>query len=130
MPLTPATEKAANKLPMLAEMLAAIDGKAPTAATQMLTQFKDVTAGALNSFVHGGIHPLHRQPGGYPLPLLIQVVRTSKGLFTMSGMMFAILSGNADLAKRMSGILPQGQPSSGRTPVAPQARPQALTQDM
>ncbi len=102
-------------------MLAAIDGKAPAAATQMLTQFKDVTAGALNSFVHGGIHPLHPQTEGYPLPLLIQVVQTSNGLFTMSGMMFAILSGNADLAKGMSGIqpafmdcLPELLPAAGR----------------
>ena len=106
MPLTSPAEKAVNKLPMVADMLTAIDGKAPAAATQMLTQFKDVTAGALNSFVHGGIHPLHRQAEGYPLPLLIQVVRASNGLFTMSGMMFAILSGNTDLAKRMSGIQP------------------------
>lgn len=104
--LTPATEIAANKLPMLAEMLRAIDGKAPLAATQMLTKFKDVTMGALNSFVHGGIHSLHHQSEGYPLALLIQVVQNSNALFTMSGMMFAILSGNADLAKRMSGIQP------------------------
>ena len=106
MPLTPDAEKKANKLPMLAEMLSAIDGKAPPVATQMLTQFKDVTAGALNSFVHGGIHPLHRQREGYPLPLLVQVVRSSNGLFVMSGMMLATLSGNADLLRNMSGIQP------------------------
>jgi hypothetical protein len=104
MSLTPAAEKAANKLPMLSEMLRAIDGKAPPAATQMLTQFKDVTMGALHSFVHGGIHPLHRQSEGYPMSLLIQVVQNSNALFTMSGMMFANLYDNADISKRMSGI--------------------------
>ncbi len=102
--LTSDTEKAANKLPMLSEMLKAIEGKAPSAAVQMLTHFKDVSAGALNSFVHGGIHPLQRVSDGYPLPLLIGVIRNSNGLLTMSGMMFAILSGNSVLAKRMGGI--------------------------
>ena len=102
--LTSIKEKVANKLPMLTEMLGAIEGKAPPAATQMLTQFKDVSVGALNSFVHTGIHPLQRQSEGYPLQLLIQVVRNSNGVLTMSGMMFAILSGDSALAKRMGGI--------------------------
>jgi hypothetical protein len=102
--LTPAAEKAANRLPMLSEMLSAIDGKAPPAATQMLTHFRDVSAGALNSYVHGGIHPLMRQSEGYSAPFMIQVIRSSNGLLTMNGMMLSILSGSPDLAKRMSGI--------------------------
>lgn len=104
--LASAAEKAASRLPMLSEMLGAIEGKAPPAATQMLNEFKDVSLKALNSFVHGGIHPLRRQTEGYPLPLLIQVIRNSNGLLTMSGMMLAILSGNPTLAKEMSGIQP------------------------
>ena len=40
-PLTPATEKAAKKLPTLSDMLGAIDGKAPAAATHMLTALGD-----------------------------------------------------------------------------------------
>ena len=105
-PLTPAAEKVANKLPMLAEMLGAIAGKAPPAATQMLVQFKDVHAPALNSFVHGGIHPLQRHAEGYPVPLLIQVVQNSNGLLTGTGMLLAILSGNAVVAKQMAAIQP------------------------
>ena len=105
-PLTPAAEKVANKLPMLAEMLGAIAGKAPPAATQMLVQFKDVHAPALNSFVHGGIHPLQRHAEGYPVPLLVQVVQSSNGLLTGTGMLLAILSGNAVVAKQMAGIQP------------------------
>ena len=103
-PLTLASEKSANGLPSLSDMLGAIDGKAPPAATQMLTQFKDVTWRALNSFIHGGIHPLQRHIEGYPSPLLIDIVRNSNGLLTASGMMLAILSGNSDIAKRMSKI--------------------------
>jgi len=105
-PLTLESEKAANKLPMLAAMLTAIDGKAPPAATQTLTHFKDVSTAALNSYVHGGIHVLRRQSEGYPLHLLIQVLRNSNGLLTMSGMMFAILSGDPVMAKLMSQIQP------------------------
>lgn len=104
--LTSTAESAAKRLPMLSEMLIAIEGKAPPSATQMLTQFKDISAGALNSFVHGGIHPLKRQSDGYPLSLLSQVIRNSNGFFTMSGMIFAILSGNHIIAKRMAAIQP------------------------
>ena len=102
--LTPAAEKTASRLPMLSEMLDAIEGKAPSDATQMLREFKDVQAGALNSYVHAGIHALVRQSEGYPVPLMIQVLRSSNGLLTMNGMVLAILSGDPELAKRMSGI--------------------------
>jgi len=105
-PLTAETQKAANKLPMQAAMLDAIDGKAPPAATMMLKHFKDVTVGALHSFVHGGIHPINRQSRGYPAPLLINVVRNSNGLLTMSGMMLANLSGNEGVSQGMSRIQP------------------------
>ena len=105
-PLTPATEKVASKLPMLTAMLAAIVGKAPPAAMQMLKQFKDVHASALNSFVHGGIHPVQRLAEGYPVPLLMQVVLNSNGLLTGTGMLLAILSGKAAVAKQMAAIQP------------------------
>lgn len=104
--LTADTEKAASRLPMLAAMLKEIDGKAPAAATLMLTQFKDVMASALNSFVHGGIHALQRTANGYPLPLIVQIVKSSNALFTMSGMIFAILNGNPAISKRMREIQP------------------------
>lgn len=105
-PLTLDTEKVASKTPMLAGMLAAIDGKAPAAATLMLKQFKDVMAGALNSYVHGGIHALRRQSEGFPEPLLMQVVTSSNGLLTMSGMMLAILSGDTTISRKMSKVQP------------------------
>jgi hypothetical protein len=105
-PLTLDTEKVANKTPMLAGMLSAIDGKAPAAATLMLKQFKDVMAGALNSYVHGGIHALRRQSEGFPQPLLMQVVTSSNGLLTMSGMMLAILSGDITISRQMSKVQP------------------------
>lgn len=105
-PLTAETEKVASKLPMLTAMLAAIVGKAPLAAIQMLKQFKDVHASALNSFVHGGIHPVQLLAEGYPVPLLMEVVLNSNGLLTGTGMLLAILSGKAAVAKQMAAIQP------------------------
>ena len=43
---------------------------------------------------------------GYPVPLLMQVVRTSNGLLTGTGMLLAILSGKAAVAKQMAAIQP------------------------
>lgn len=105
-PLTLDAGQAGNNPPMLAGMLTAIEGKAPLGATQMLKHMKDMSTAVLNSYVHGGVHVLRRQSEGYPLPLLLQVVRNSNGLLTMSGMMFAILSGDPAMAKRVSRIQP------------------------
>jgi hypothetical protein len=83
-------------------MLKALEGKEPAAAArQMLMQFRDTSLGALNSFVHGGIHPLQRNLEGYPLPLLINIQKNSNALLTMCGMMLAILSGSREVQMRM-----------------------------
>lgn len=103
-PLTLVTEKAAKNIQSIADMLRAINGKAPVPATQMLSHFNDVSANALNSFVHGGIHPLQRQREGFPMQLAMLAVRNSNGLLTMTGMMFANLTGEPDIAKRMGEI--------------------------
>ena len=70
-PLTLETEKIANKLPMVSEMVEMIVKKAPPEASRMLVQFRDVSGRAMNSFVHSGIHPLHRHREGYPLQLIL-----------------------------------------------------------
>jgi hypothetical protein len=99
--LTTSNEQIASKLPGVSDMLKAIDGKAPSGATQMLKQFKDIALPALHSFVHGGIHPLKRQVDGYPIPLAIQVIKSSNGLLTMTGMVLANLSGDQQQATLM-----------------------------
>ena len=106
-PLDAAAEKAASKLPMAKMMLDELVGKAPQGAVEMLTHFKDVNAPALHSYVHGGIHAVQRGLTGYPVELLANVVRSSNGLYTMAGMLLAILSGDETLAKRMSKIQPR-----------------------
>jgi len=80
---------------------------APAAAHQMLVQFKGVSWHAMNSFVHGGIHPLRRHAEGFPVALALQVLRNSNGLLTMTGMALAVLTGDEAITKPMSRIQPE-----------------------
>lgn len=106
-PLSVESEQAAKKLPGLSKMIEEIGlqvGKAPAAAHQMLLHLKDVSLGAMNSFVHGGIHPFRRTANGFPIQVALQVLRNSNGLLTMTGMTLAVLTGNPAITKPMSAI--------------------------
>ena len=109
-PLTLQSEQAAKNLPGASEMIEQIGKRvgqgAPAAAHQMLSHFKDVTWHAMNSFVHGGIHPLWRSTEGFPIDLALQVLRNSNGLTTMTGMTMAVLTGDEAVAKQVSKIQP------------------------
>lgn len=109
-PLTLQNEQAAKNLPGASEMIEQIGKRvgqgAPAAAHQMLSHFKDVTWHGMNSFVHGGIHPLRRSADGFPVDLALQVLRSSNGLTTMNGMTMAVLTGDEAVAKPVSKIQP------------------------
>ena len=60
----------------------------------------------MNSFVHGGIHPLRRNADGFPVHLALQVLRNSNGLSTMTAMTMAILTGDEAITKPMSKVQP------------------------
>ncbi|BEJ49250.1 hypothetical protein Ri1_18490 [Aeromonas dhakensis] len=94
--LTQETADKANKLPMLSEMLAKLQGKAPQEPLDMLREFKEYSWKPLSSFIHGGIHAIHRHSRGYPLPLLAQMVRISNGVSLMVGMLLVILHGGGE----------------------------------
>ncbi|MCY1314504.1 hypothetical protein D9M70_651600 [compost metagenome] len=89
---------------MLSTMIAEVAGKAPEGATSMLAAFKDVSWTALNSYVHGGIHPLRRHMDGFPVSLMKSVVMNSNGLSTMNGMLLANLTGDEKYTSPMSKI--------------------------
>ncbi|KPB13560.1 hypothetical protein AC519_3160 [Pseudomonas savastanoi] len=93
-PLTLDAEHAAKKMPMFAAMLEQIGKTAPEQASRMLLNFKDVNYHAMNSFIHSGIHPLHRHAEGYPATLVEDVLRNSNGLNMMTLQMGMILSGD------------------------------------
>jgi hypothetical protein len=100
--LTAVSARRANKLPMLSEMLGDLEGKAPSEALAMLHEFKEYSWKPLSSFVHGGIHAIHRHGNGYPEPLLVQAIRASNGVSVMAGMLIVILSNNLVL----KGVIP------------------------
>jgi hypothetical protein len=109
-PLTPESELAAKNFPSASDMIEQIGKRVgssvPAAAHQMLSHFKDASWHAMNSFVHGGIHPLRRQADGFPVHLALQILRNSNGLLTMTGMTLAILTGDAGVTKPMGKIQP------------------------
>lgn len=110
-PLTLESEQAAKNLPSASDMIEQIGKRVgqgvPAAAHQMLAQFKDVSWHAMNSFVHGGIHPLRRSTEGFPVHLALQVLRNTNALATMTGMALAILTGDEAIAKPMGKIQPE-----------------------
>ncbi len=74
-PLTQESEQAAKNLPSASDMIEQLGKRVgqgvPVVAHQMLAQFKDVSWHAMNSFVHGGIHPLRRSAEGFPIHLAL-----------------------------------------------------------
>jgi hypothetical protein len=108
--LTTASEQAAKGLPSQVEMLEQIrkgvGTKVPAAAVEMLDQFRKISWHSLNSYVHAGIHVLRRQADGYPVQLILDVLRSSNGLSTMAGMTLALLTDEAT-ARSMGRIQPE-----------------------
>lgn len=115
--LTRETAHRANRLPMLSEMLEKLQGKAPREPVDMLLEFKDYSWKPLSSFIHGGIHAIHRHSKGYPLPLLEQMVRISNGVSVMVGMLLVLLHGGGEqrgkipkIQKEFADCLPDTRP--------------------
>ncbi len=111
--LTAESSNKANKLPMLSEMLEKLEGKAPDDAVSMLLEFKEYSWRPLSSFVHGGIHAIHRHSKGYPAELLYLTLKHSNGISMMVGMLLVILEGGGhhrgrmpQLQERFKGCLP------------------------
>lgn len=70
----------------------------------MLNEFKEEQWKALNSYVYAGVHALQRHAVGYPEKLIIDIVKSSNGLLSMTAMMAAILTGNQVIAKDVAHI--------------------------
>lgn len=101
------SEEAARKastLPMVGEMLEKLEATAPPDAVGMLNEFREHQWKPLSSFVHGGLHAIHRHDTGYPVELLLQVVKSSNGLLIMAAMTLVILHGGKDQRGRIPAI--------------------------
>jgi hypothetical protein len=90
------SEQMAESLPSVAKMLEQIRSevgrRVPAGASEMLDSFKDVHLPPLNSYVYSGLHSLRRSWDGYPEPLILDVLRNSNALVTMTGMVLALLA--------------------------------------
>jgi len=98
------SEQATKNIPQVADMMKALSAKAPRQAYDALSRFKDNSWGALNSYVHAGLHPLRRHQDGYPLPLLGDVLRNANGLAVLSCMQSAVLSDQQPLQRTLLDI--------------------------
>jgi hypothetical protein len=95
-PLTQESARRANEGPMPALMLEELD-KAPNAPAPIVAQlkeYKEVTWKGMNSYAHGGLHPLARALTGYPAQLSYDVVRNSNAITALTVQLASILSGD------------------------------------
>lgn len=96
-PLTVETASKANESVMLADMLAHLEkSEAPSHLVMQLQEYKNVTWKALNSYIHGGLHPLARTLSGYPVILTYNSLRNSNAVTALTAQLMAILSGNPE----------------------------------
>ncbi len=91
--LTYDSAKKGSTIPMLSQMLVAIEEKAPHAPIEMLKEFKHYSWKPLSSYVHGGIHAVNRFSRGFPAPLVHAMVIHSNGLLTIAANLGLIVSG-------------------------------------
>lgn len=94
-PLTMESAKRANEGEGLAEMLKQLEGNptAPSDIVAQLREYKEVTWKAMNSYAHGGLHPLSRKITGYPSQLIYDVIRNSNAVVALTAQLQSILTG-------------------------------------
>ena len=94
-PLTIESAKRANEGIGLAEMLKQLESHpdAPAPIVRQLQEYKEVTWKAMNSYAHGGIHPLARTMTGCPVQLAYDVIRNSNAVVALTAQLLSILTG-------------------------------------
>lgn len=100
--LTHKSQQAAKKMRSVADMLKDLDQRGPHGASRIFSRFRDRLGDGLNSFLHGGIHPLQRTMNGYPEILLIDLIKNSNALSLLALLVIAELGGNSELASGMA----------------------------
>ena len=123
--LTHESAKKANKIPMLSEMLIAIEEKATHAPVAHLNEFKHYSWRPLSSYVHGGIHAISRHGHGFPALLVETMTKHSNGLLGIAGNLLLILAGipasegrMAEVYREFEGCLPMLNPPFQKTTTA------------
>lgn len=100
-PLSTASQQAAKNMPGLAEILGKLEtSSVPDELRRILNAFYRASAPALNSFVHGGIHPLQRSAAGFPVELGRQVIKQSNMLVHTTYRLRAHMMGSVELMRK------------------------------
>lgn len=99
--LSAESERRAKGLPQAGDMLSALERTAPEPAVQSLRNFRMHSWGALNSFVHAGLHSLNRHEKGLPWPVIEGALRSSNGLSVMAAMQCAVATGSQPLVRQI-----------------------------
>lgn len=96
-PLTVEAAEAAKDALMLDKMLKGLrsSASAPAALLDQLEACRDVIWKALNSYTHGGFHPLARFQAGYPPRLSYDVLRNSNAIVALASQLAAIATGDS-----------------------------------
>lgn len=96
-PLTIASAKQTNEGPGFADMLKELESTpmAPSHIVEQLREFKDATWKPLNSYTHGGIHPLNRHWTGYPPQLTYDAVRNTNAVLALALQLLSIVTGDS-----------------------------------
>lgn len=94
-PLTMESAKRANESEGLAEMLKQLEANpaAPKGIVAQLREYKELTWKTMNSYTHGGLHPLPRTITGYPAQLVYDVIRNTNAVVALTAQLLTILSG-------------------------------------
>lgn len=103
-PLTIESQQAAKKLPGVAEMLAGIEATGPKGAAALLGRARTRLWDGLNSYVHGGIHPLHRGDAGYPYQLLTDLLKSCNSFTILTLIVLAEITEDAKIAAVMAAL--------------------------
>ena len=84
-------------------------------AFKPLNHFKTNMWGALNSYVHAGIHPIRRHAEGYPEWLLANVMKNVNSLTVVTAMQAAMLTVGTELQQEVLDIAERYQHVLGAT---------------
>ena len=96
------TQQGAKNIPQATGMLDDLEKLAHLRAlTDALREFKDCAWQPLNSFVHSGIHAVHRTRFGSPPQLIDQTFRISNGFCMLAYNHLAVLTGRPGIQKEI-----------------------------
>jgi hypothetical protein len=97
-PLTVLTARRAGEGPMLAEMFKHLEhaDEAPRPIVAQLQEYREVTWKALNSFSHGGIHPLSKFVSGYSPQLTYDSLRNANAVLAVTCQFLSVMTGDSE----------------------------------